>query len=101
MADDKPLRSAYEAAMERLRKSDEASGVQHRPLTNAQKAAIAETRSIYEAKLAQEDVMLQSRLAASLDPAAREALTQQFRRDRERLTTERDSKIEKIRNEPS
>jgi hypothetical protein len=33
----------------------------------------------------------------SLDPAERDVIDQQFRRDVERLTSERDGKIEKIR----
>jgi hypothetical protein len=45
MADEKGLKSSYELAMERLRKSDEDAGITHRPLTEADKAAIAEIRS--------------------------------------------------------
>ena len=51
MAEDEP-KSAYELAMERLQKKDAEEGVEHRPLSDAQKAAIAEVRSQYEAKLA-------------------------------------------------
>src|SRR5262245_53616226 len=42
MTDEKPLKSALDLAMERFRKSDEAAGVEKRPLTDAQKAAIGE-----------------------------------------------------------
>ena len=92
------LKSAYELAMERLRKKDEESGVSTRPLTDADKAAIAEIRNFYEAKLAQEDVLHQSKLRSTFVPEEREVLMQQFRRERERLTSERDAKIEKIRS---
>jgi hypothetical protein len=96
MTDDAP-KSAYELAMERLRKKDEEAGLTRQPVTDAQKAAIAEIRNVYEAKLAELDVMHQSKLRASVDLEARATLEQEFRRERERLTTERESKIEKAR----
>jgi hypothetical protein len=99
MTDDKPLKSALELALERLKKKDAEEGVETRPLTDAQKAAIAETRSVYDAKLAQEEVLHQSKLRKTFDPAEREILDQQYRRERERLTSERESKIQKIRND--
>lgn len=83
--------------MERLRKSDEAAGIKRIPLTDEQKASIAETRSFYDAKLAQEDVLCQSKLAEIADPAEQDVLREQVRRERERLAAERDAKIERIR----
>src|SRR5437870_12215250 len=97
MADDKPLKSAYELAMERLRKNDAEAGIESRPVSNQQKAAIAEIRNFYEAKLAEQQVLHQSTLRKTTDPAAREALDAEYRRERERLSSERDAKIEKIR----
>jgi len=91
------MKTAYELAMERLRKQDAEAGVDQRPLTEAQKAAIAEVRNFYEAKMAEQDVLQQSRLRKTFDPAEREAIEADFRRDRERLAAERDAKIEKIR----
>jgi hypothetical protein len=90
-------KSAYELAMERLRKKDQEEGVETRTVTDAQKAAIAEVRNFYEAKLAEAEVLHQSKMRALFDPSARETLDQEYRRDRERLISERDSKIEKIR----
>jgi hypothetical protein len=98
MAEEKgPLKSAVELALERLKKKDQESGVSSRPLSDADKAAIAEIRNFYEAKLAQEDVLHHSRLREVFDPAERDVLAAQFRRERERLTSERDAKIERIR----
>ena len=97
MAGDKSLKSAYELAIERLRKQDEDAGVERRTLTDAQKAAIAEARNFYDSKLAESEVLHQSTLRTLADPGAREALDQDYRRDRERLITERDAKIERIR----
>ncbi|HXH07800.1 MAG TPA: hypothetical protein VNI83_14545 [Vicinamibacterales bacterium] len=93
------LKSAYEIAMERLRRKDAEEGVERRPLTEAQKAAIAEVRNVYEAKLAEQEVMHRSALARTLDPAEREALEEAYRRERERLIAERDAKIEQLRNQ--
>ena len=97
MTDEKPLKSAVELAMERLAKKDADAGVESRPLTDAQKAAIAEARNFYDAKIAEQEVLHQSKMRASLDPAVRETLAAEYRRDRERLASERDRKIEKIR----
>jgi hypothetical protein len=98
MSDEKPLKSSLELAMERLKKKDADAGVESRPLTDTQKAAIAEARNFYESKLAEAEVLHQSTLRRTLDPTDRETLEQQYRRDRERLTSERDAKIERIRN---
>ena len=97
MTDEKPLKSALDIAMERFRKSDEEAGVEKRPLSDAQKAAIAEARNFCEAKLAEQEVLHQSKMRTVADPAARETLAQEYRRDRERLTSDRDTKIERIR----
>jgi hypothetical protein len=95
--DNSPPKSAYELAMERLRKSDADAGVAMRTLTDAQRAAIAEVRNFYEAKIAELQVLHQSRLNRTPDPAARDALEDEYRRDRERLVADRDARIEKIR----
>lgn len=85
--------------MERFRKSDQEAGIERRPLTGAQKAAIAEIRNFYEAKLAELEVLHQGRLRTTVDPGERAAREEEYRRDRERLSTERDAKIEKARRE--
>jgi hypothetical protein len=97
MTDDKPLKSSLELAMERMAKKDAEAGITSKPLTNEQKAAIAETRNFYEAKLAQLEVLHQSKINGTFDPAERETLDQQYRREREHLTTERDNKIARQR----
>ena len=94
---EKPLKSALELAMERLRQQDADAGIESRPLTDQQKAAIAEVRNFYEAKIAEIEVLHRSTLRATLDPGEREGLEQAYRHDRERLASERESKIEKIR----
>jgi hypothetical protein len=97
MTDDKQLKSAYELAMERLNKKDAAAGVEQRRLTDEQKASIAELKRFYEAKLAEQELLHQSSLRKTMDPEARAMLEDEYRRDRERLVSERDTKLEKIR----
>jgi len=101
MSEDRPLKSALELAMERLKKKDADAGIESKPLTDDQKAAIGDTRNFYEAKLAEYEVLHQSKLRRTADPGEREALEQGYRRDRERLTSERDAKIERIRRRAS
>ena len=97
MADDSAPKSSYELAMERLKKKDADAGIERQLVTDAQKAAIAEIRNFYEAKLAEIEVLHQGRMRASVDLEVRAAAEQEYRRERERLTTEREAKIEKAR----
>jgi hypothetical protein len=97
MTDTSGPKSAYEIAMERLRKKDEETGVEQRYVSDEQKVALAEIRNFYEAKIAEVEVLHQGRLRATHDPEARAAREQEYRRDRDRLTSERDAKIEKAR----
>ena len=59
MTDEAP-KSAYELAMERLRKKDKEEGVSERPLTDEQREAIAEARRVAEARLAEREILYQS-----------------------------------------
>ncbi len=97
MTDEKPLKSSLELAMERLARKDAEAGIENAPVTEAQKAAIAEARNFYESKLAELEVLHQSKLTATADPAERDVLGQQYRREREHLTSERDAKVAKLR----
>jgi hypothetical protein len=94
--DDAP-KSALELAMERLKKRDAEQGVTEQALTEDEKNEIAEVRKTYGAKLAQEEILFKSKLQSTFEFEARQALEQHYRSDVERLTHERDRKIEKIR----
>ena len=83
--------------MERLRQKDAAEGTATRRLTDEQKAEIADVRRVYEARLAQEDVLHHSKLRALVDPAEREDLDANYRRERERVSAERERKVDEIR----
>jgi hypothetical protein len=96
--DDAP-KSALELAMARLKKQDAEQGVSERFLTDDQKQEIAEVRKTYGAKLAQEEILFKSKTRVYIEPEARREIEEHYRRDVERLTHERDRKIEKIREE--
>ncbi len=97
MADDDAPKSAYEIVLERLRKKDRDEGVEDRPLSDEQRTKIADVRRSYEARFAEREILHRSSLRKTDDPGEREILEEQYRRDRERLGSERDRKIEKIR----
>jgi hypothetical protein len=96
--DDAP-KSALELAMERLRKKDAEQGIGDRSLSEEQKAEIASVRQNYSAKLAQEDILFKSRLAAVREYEERLKLEEGHRREMQRLNEDRDRKIERIRNQ--
>lgn len=99
MSDDGGPKSSFELAMERLRKQDAEDGVTTRRLTGEEKAAIAEVRSLYDSKIAEQEILQQSAMKhlRGADPAEVQEVDRRFRRERERLASERDAKVEKIR----
>lgn len=99
MPDESP-KSSYELAMERLRKKDAEAGVEQRPLTEAQREAIAEARRVADARLAEREILHQSALRGVVDPASAEELELQYRRDRDRIQSDLERKIAEIRGQP-
>lgn len=98
MADDEEPKSAYELALERLKKKDREAGVEERPVTDDQRARIAEIRKVYEAKLAEREILHQSAVRRTGgEPEAVAQLEEEYRRDRERIGSERDRKIDGVR----
>ena len=91
-------KTAYELILERLKQKDRAEGVSERALSAKQKARIAELRKVYEAKLAEREILHQADRRKAADPEALEQLDLDYRRDRERIASERDRKIDEIRN---
>jgi len=96
--DDAP-KSALELAMARLKKQDAEQGVIEHFLTDDQKNEIADVRKTYGAKLAQEEILYKSKTRVYMEPDARREVEEHYRRDVERITHERDRKIEKIREQ--
>ena len=100
MSGDAP-KSAYELAMERLRQKDKEASVEERPLTDKQKAAIAEARQFHQAKAAEREILHQSALAGARTHEEVDKLNEELRRDQERLAKDRDLKIAEIRDKKS
>jgi hypothetical protein len=100
MSDDAP-KSAYELAMERLRRKDEQAGIVTGPLSDQQKAEIAEARQVAEARLAELKILHQSKVASVLDPSTLEPMEDEYRRDVQRVVDARERKIAVIRERRS
>lgn len=98
MSDDGAPKSAYELAMARLRQKDRDAGIEERLLTGEQRAEIADIRRVYDARLAEREILHQSEIRRAETPEALEALEENYRRDRDRLTSERDAKVDKVRS---
>jgi hypothetical protein len=93
-----PPKSAIDIVMERLRRKDAESGTEQQSLTDAQRTAIAEVRTFYEAQSAERRIMHQSAVAAVFDPAILDEREAEMRRDLDRFERERDEKIKRIRD---
>jgi hypothetical protein len=96
MAEDGP-KSAFELAMERLRRKDRDEGVVERPLSDEQKTAIAEARTVYEARVAEREILHRDALRKARDHEDIAKLDAELAQDRERLARDRDRKIAEIR----
>jgi hypothetical protein len=94
------MKSAYELALERL----EAQGVE-RPresaLTDATKQAIAEARRVTEARLAELEILHRDQLAKLGDAVEREAQEDHYRRDRERIESDGERAVARLRADNS
>jgi hypothetical protein len=96
MNDDAP-KSALELAMARLKQKDAEAGSVEAPLTDAQKAEIADVRQLYAARRAQAEIMHQASLASAFDVEGLARLHEEFRRDTDRMQRELDEKVAAIR----
>lgn len=85
--------------MERLKKKDAEAGIVEQKLSDAQKAAIAEARSIYESRVAELQILQRQKQLTAVDPAEIARIEEEYRRDMDRFASDRDSKIRKIRQE--
>jgi hypothetical protein len=90
-------KTAYELAMERLRQKDQEGGRVEQPLTDEQKAAIAETRRIHDAKVAEREILHKDAIRKATSHEEVQQLTEQLQRDRDRYARERDQRIADIR----
>jgi hypothetical protein len=89
------MKSAYELAMERLRKN--APSV---PLTEAQRAALADVDALYKSKIAEKELMLKDQIRkeeTAGNVSELEKLRHQLSSELRRLNEECEAKKEKIR----
>ena len=98
MASEGP-KSAYDLAMERLRQKDREAGVEERPLTDQQKTAIAEARQVYQARMAEREILHRDALHKAQSRDEVEKLEGELARDRDRLASDRDRKIAEIKQQ--
>ena len=90
------MKSAYELAMERLAKSDPATG----RLTAGQKTRLAEIDRVFQGKIAEREIFLRQQLGAAL--AARnldeaDKIRKQIAGEKARLEEEREDEKERVR----
>jgi hypothetical protein len=89
------MKSAYELAMERLQKQSPSI-----PLTEEQKAQLAEIDSLYRSKMAEKELLLKEQIRREEQAGATEEverLKQQLSSELRRLQEECDQKKEKVR----
>ncbi len=100
MAKDRELKSAYELAMERLRREDRAAGrEEHAPLTAAQKKKIASLRQKAKAKIAEIEILReQQRAEAGGDPEKLAEVEERFRTDKGRIESRLESDVARVRD---
>lgn len=90
------MKSAYELAMERLAKTEPSP-----KLTDAQRVELSDITSRYEAKIAERQTFLQSKIdmaKATGDPNEAEELSTQLRRDLSTLREEMEARKNAIWN---
>jgi hypothetical protein len=92
-------KSALELVLEKLKKRDAEAGVEQKSLTDEQRAAIAEARTLCEARIAERRIMYQSQTAGIFEPQELELKREELRRDIAQFEADRDAKIRRIRGD--
>jgi len=95
MPDHGAPKSAYELAMEKLKARGD---YEEKKLTTKQKAAIADIRSRYRARIAEAEIQHQSKLATVTSYEELEKVKNELTRDKERLNAEMEEKVEEVRS---
>jgi hypothetical protein len=97
---EKPPKSAFELAMERLAAEDRAAGAdEEKPLTKEQKEAIAEARRVASARLAEREILFRDALKKTFEPEAREKAEAEYQTDRRRIQDDCERAIAEIRKD--
>ena len=93
MSDDDEPKSAIELAMEKLARE----GFEETPLTEDQKAEIADIRSRYRAKIAELEIHHEGKLRAVATLEEAEALRDELAKEKERLEAEMEKRVSQVR----
>jgi hypothetical protein len=91
------MKSAYELAMERLSKSDPGSA---RPVTQEQRAKLADVDRLYQGKLAEREIFLRQQLEQALSGQNADEvdkIRKQIASERARLEEDRETEKDRIR----
>ena len=99
MSEDRPLKSAYELAMERLRTQDREAGIgESLALTEDQKRTIADLRQTAKAKLAELEILHHKDRASVLaEPEKLAEMEERYAIDRRRVDSSLESAINRVR----
>ncbi len=95
MSDKGTPKSAYELAMEKLKTR---GGYEERKLSDKQKAAIADIRGRYRARIAEAEIEHQSKLSSVTTYEELDKLKSELAREKERLNAEMEEKVEEVRS---
>jgi hypothetical protein len=98
MSDEGAPKSAFELAMEKLKSRGD---LEPKPLTDEQKRAIAEIRSRYRARIAETEIQNQAKLKAATSYEELEKIQAELAREKERLNSEMEEKVEEVRSPAS
>jgi len=83
-----------------MEKSNKMEGQTRKGLSDEQKKKIAEKRSIAKAKIAEAEIMMNSRIAKMLgEPESVKLLREGFAQEKEKIEAKAEKEIEKIREE--
>jgi hypothetical protein len=98
MSDEGAPKSAYELAMEKLKSRGD---LEPKSLTDDQKKAIAEVRSRYRARIAEVEIQHQAKLKAVASYEELEKVQAELAREKDRLNSEMEEKVEEVRSHAS
>lgn len=90
------IKSAYELALERM-ESQGIAAPREEALSAATREQMAEVRRQAGAKLAELEILHKDKLRSLGDPLKRAEQEDYYRREKARIETERDAKLEKLR----
>jgi phage host-nuclease inhibitor protein Gam len=98
MSDEGAPKSAYELAMEKLKSRGD---LEPKSLTDDQKKAIAEVRSRYRARIAEVEIQHQAKLKAVTSYEELNKAQAELAREKDRLNSEMEEKVEEVRSHAS